>query len=137
LKLPTIRKLALATSVLTAVAMAPAYAQDVDEVETVTASEEEEVSVQDRVVVTGSRLRRDEFSSISPLQVVDAAEGRAIGILDIGDLVAQSPTITGVQFDGSTNAGSPTAAVEGVSLKAALARTISRCAVWARLQPSS
>jgi iron complex outermembrane receptor protein len=94
----------------------PATAQETeDETVSVTSADDDEVAVQDRVVVTGSRLRRDEFSSISPLQVVDAAEGRAIGILDIGDLVAQSPTITGVQFDGSTNAGSPTAAVEGVS----------------------
>ena len=115
MKVPTIRNIALASTVLTAVAFAPAQAQEVDEVETVASEAVEEAAVQERVVVTGSRLRRDEFSSISPLQVVDAAEGRAIGILDIGDLVAQSPTITGVQFDASTNAGSPTAAVEGVS----------------------
>lgn len=115
LKIRTFRNIALASTVLTAIATAPALAQEVDEVETIAVDAEDDVAVQERVVVTGSRLRRDEFSSISPLQVVDAAEGRAIGIIDIGDLVAQSPTITGVQFDASTNAGSPTAAVEGVS----------------------
>lgn len=116
MKLPAIRKLALASTVFTALAIVPAIAQETeDETVSVTSVDDDDVAVQERVVVTGSRLRRDEFSSISPLQVVDAAEGRAIGILDIGDLVAQSPTITGVQFDGSTNAGSPTAAVEGVS----------------------
>lgn len=69
----------------------------------------------DRIVVTGSRIRRDEFSSISPLQTLDADAGRNIGLFDIGELIQQSPTVTGVQFDGSVNAGSPTAAVEGVS----------------------
>ncbi|MCR9270731.1 MAG: TonB-dependent receptor [Hyphomonadaceae bacterium] len=117
MKIPVIRRLALASTVLTALAIAPVHAQDDPDadVATVSADAEDEVAVQERVIVTGSRLRRDEFSSISPLQVVDADEGRAIGIIDIGDLVAQSPTITGVQFDASTNAGSPTAAVEGVS----------------------
>ena len=66
-------------------------------------------------MVTGSRLRRDEYSSISPVQNVDASEARALGIFDIGDIISQSPSVTGIQFDGSVNAGSPTAAVEGVS----------------------
>lgn len=109
------RKLALASTMLTAITLTPAIAQEDDSVERVQSDQSDDVSVQERVVVTGSRLRRDEFSSIAPLQVVDADEGRAIGIIDVGDLVSQSPAITGVQFDASTNAGSPTAAVEGIS----------------------
>ncbi|MHA7859322.1 MAG: TonB-dependent receptor domain-containing protein [Henriciella sp.] len=110
-----LKKIALASTMLTATTYMTALAQGTDEVDRIQPADSDEVAVQERVVVTGSRLRRDEFSSIAPLQVVDADEGRAIGIIDVGDLVAQSPAITGVQFDASTNAGSPTAAVEGIS----------------------
>ena len=53
------------------------YAQDAVESETVvavesdTAQEESKVSVEE-VVVTGSRLKRSTFTSISPLQVITA-----------------------------------------------------------------
>ena len=106
----------LGTSLLSGVAfaMVPAtYAQDIEEIpdaDDVAADES-----RDTVVVTGSRIRRDEFSSISPLQTLDADAGRKIGLFDVTDLIQQSPSVTGIQFDGSVNAGSPTAAVEGVS----------------------
>ena len=115
MKTSKLKCIALASTALTAMTYMPALAQEADQVDRVQTDESEAVSVQERVVVTGSRLRRDEYSSIAPLQVVDADEGRAIGIIDVGELVAQSPAITGVQFDASTNAGAPGAAVEGVS----------------------
>ncbi|MEO0981377.1 MAG: TonB-dependent receptor [Pseudomonadota bacterium] len=115
MKYVTIRGLALSTTMMAAALGAPAYGQDADDVERVGETSTDAEMSMDRVMVTGSRIRRDEFSAVSPLQVVDAAEGRAIGLFEIGDLISQSPTVTGVQFDGSTNAGSPTAAVEGVS----------------------
>ena len=89
----------------------PAMAQD----QIPDSNNEESADTGDNIVVTGSRIRRDEFNSISPIQTIDANQGRAIGLFDLGNLIAQSPTVTGVQFDGSTNAGSPTAAVEGIS----------------------
>ncbi len=96
---------------LTVPAMTAAMAQD----EIPDAAEDAFEEDRDNIVVTGSRIRRDEFSSISPIQTIDANAGRSIGLFDLGSLIAQSPTVTGVQFDGSTNAGSPTAAVEGIS----------------------
>jgi iron complex outermembrane receptor protein len=68
----------------------------------------------ERIVVTGSRLRRNEFTAISPVQIIDAADGRNIGITDTTALISQNPVVTGAQLDGSINAGAPTAAVEGV-----------------------
>ncbi|MHA6286979.1 TonB-dependent receptor domain-containing protein [Maricaulis sp. CAU 1757] len=83
-----------------------------------------EPQTEDRIVVTGSRLRRDEFSAISPLQVIDADAGRQIGISDTTELIAQSPVVSGVQLDGSINSGSPTAAVEGVPVNGPGAATV-------------
>lgn len=97
--------LALASGAL--VTAAPAWAQD-DE-----AAVEQET--EDRVVVTGSRLRRDEYTSISPLQVIDAGEARMLGLVDAGSIIADAPVVSGEQLDGSVTAGSPTAAVEGIS----------------------
>lgn len=105
----------LCSSILTgAFALAAhAYAQDVEEVPD--AGEIAAGQSEDRIVVTGSRIRRDEFSSISPLQTLDADAGRAIGIFDAGALIQESPIISGPQFDNSIKAGGPTSAVEGVS----------------------
>lgn len=113
----SIRALAIAgvSSLAIAWPMTAVAQEEGDEVERVGGPEASEDLLQDRVVVTGSRLRRDEYSSISPVQSIDTEVSRAVGLFDIGEIIAQSPTVTGVQFDGSVNSGSPTAAVEGVS----------------------
>lgn len=78
----------------------------------------------DRIVVTGSRLRRDEFSAISPVQVISAEESRELGVTDATAMIAESPVVSGVQLDGSVNSGSPTAAVEGVPVNGPGASTV-------------
>ncbi len=85
---------------------APGIAQD-------TASDDERVT--EEIVVTGSKLRRDEFSSISPVQVIGGQDAVKIGIADVTQMIAESPVVFGTQLDGSVNAGSTTGAVEGVS----------------------
>ncbi len=74
---------------------------------------EEERQVEE-IVVTGSKLRRDEFSSISPVQVIGGQEAVKIGLVDTSQMIAESPVVFGTQLDGSVNSGSVTAAVEGV-----------------------
>lgn len=74
-------------------------------------SEQERV---EEITVTGSKIRRDEFSSISPVQVIGASEAVKIGTVDVTQMIAESPFVFGTQLDGSTNAGSTTGAVEGV-----------------------
>lgn len=115
----TYRSRLMAASVLAAAMTAPsALAQEAedDEVETTggASAAVAEAQTQDRITVTGSRLRRDEFTAISPVQIIDAADGRSIGITDTTALIAENPVVTGAQLDGSINSGSPTAAVEGV-----------------------
>lgn len=94
-------------------AAAPVYAQDnqpIDEtVETTTVADDVEVDEDDRdtIVVTGSRLRRSEFTSASPLQVIDGELARDLGLVDAADLLGQTTVVQGQQFTTgvSTSAG--------------------------------
>ncbi|MCQ8185314.1 TonB-dependent receptor plug domain-containing protein [Parvularcula maris] len=104
-------RLLAASTMLTAFATS-AMAQDAPIEITPQAEEAEERG--DEIVVTGSRLRRNEFNSISPVQVIDADTSRLSGLATASDFITQSPVVTGAQLDSSINAGSPTAAVEGV-----------------------
>lgn len=53
----------------------------------------------DEVVVTGSRLRRDTFSSVAPLQVITSEVSRNLGAVDPGTILQDSSTSAGIQFD--------------------------------------
>ncbi len=70
--------------------------------------------VLEEIITTGSKLRRDAFSSISPVQVIGAQDSIKVGTVDVTQMIAESPFVFGTQLDGSTNAGSTTGAVEGV-----------------------
>lgn len=61
--------------------------------------EEDDVSVQNKVVVTGSRIQRDTFSSIAPLQVIGADFSREAGLLDPADILQSSTAASGQQID--------------------------------------
>jgi len=79
---------------------APASAQDDDN--------KDEESVIQEIVVTGSRIARDEFSSPSPIQVIDVDAGRQIGVTSIAELLYRSPVANGVQFDSTLNTNAQT-----------------------------
>ena len=96
---------------------APAFSQD-DDTDDGSAPVEE-------ITVTGSKLRRDAFSSISPVQVIGGQESLKIGTVDAASMMAESPFVFGTQLDGSTNAGSTTGAVEGVSASGPGSATVS------------
>ena len=86
--------------------------------------EDEDEARQERVVVTGSRIARDEFSSASPLQVIDGEVARDLGLIDAADLLGQTTVVQGQQINTglSTSAGllsdsgpgSSTAALRGL-----------------------
>ncbi|KAA5804125.1 TonB-dependent receptor [Alkalicaulis satelles] len=62
-------------------------------------------AVQDRVVVTGSLLRRDEFTSSSPIQVITAEAATLEGLIDTAEIlqgasVAAGSTQINTQFGG-------------------------------------
>jgi len=51
----------------------------------------------EKIVVTGSRLRRDEFSSLSPLQVVDGEVAKDLGIVDAQSILSNTTVTSGQQ----------------------------------------
>jgi len=104
-------------ALIAGLAATPAFAQAVDTaVETIDEGQDDQpvVETDDQIVVTGSRLRRDAFSSASPVQVISGEESAQIGVVDTTQIISESTVVTGPQLDGSVNSGSPTAAVEGV-----------------------
>lgn len=96
----------------------PASSQDADDAVV-------DDGVIEEIVVTGSKLRRDEFSSISPVQVIGGQESIRIGTIDVTQMIAESPFVFGTQLDGSTNSGSTTGAVEGVPASGPGSSTVS------------
>ena len=60
--------------------------------------EEEEL---EEIIVTGSRLRRDAFTSASPIQIIDGSLSREIGLLDTAALLQSSNQATGQQVDST------------------------------------
>jgi iron complex outermembrane receptor protein len=96
----------------------PAYSQEDD------SAAERRDTVVEEIVVTGSKLRRDEFSSISPVQVIGGRDSVTIGVVDITQMIAESPFVFGTQLDGSTNSAAPTSAIEGVPASGPGAATV-------------
>ncbi len=76
---------------------------DEEDSDEVTESDE----VIEEIVTTGSRIARDTFSSISPLQVIDGETSRDLGLVDTADLLRQTTVVQGQQITTgiSTSAG--------------------------------
>ena len=53
----------------------------------------------EEVIVTGSRLKRDTYSSVAPLQIINAEVKREVGLIDAGEIIQQSTASQGVQVD--------------------------------------
>lgn len=54
---------------------------------------------QEKVVITGSRIARDTFTSTAPLQVITSETIREAGLIDVGEIVKTSSVVTGSQLD--------------------------------------
>ena len=61
----------------------------------------------EEITVTGSRIKRDVFSSTTPIQVLSTEAAQRIGIISISELLQKSTAASGQQIDGSvsSNAG--------------------------------
>lgn len=64
------------------------------------AAEDETV---EEVVVTGSRIRRDSFTSAAPMQTMDVEAARQIGVMSISELLQRSTIANGQQINGEIN----------------------------------
>lgn len=74
-----------------------------EEVDTEQVAEEEAADAPaqaiEEIVVTGSRLRRDTFSSVSPLQIITSEVSREAGLIDAADILQGSTAASGQQID--------------------------------------
>ena len=81
-----LRSTVIAGFAATGLAMSPAFAQD---------DTDENTDEQDVVVVTGSRIARDEFSSSSPVQVITREEATIAGLTGLDDILQDSTIAMG------------------------------------------
>ena len=63
------------------------------------AAVDSEFSSVDEIVVTGSRLKRSTYSSISPLQIITADISREAGLVNAADILQTSTSAQGQQID--------------------------------------
>ncbi len=87
----------LQTSAILAISVATAYAQDnEDEVDLVPEGQvAEDADTGDVITVTGSRIKRDNFSSDSPIDVLVTEDAVLEGISDVGSLIQSSTVASG------------------------------------------
>ena len=107
----SMKALAFSASALAFVIAGPAYAQDQgedgqeeEEEEQVDVSEDGEESSsqpQQGITVTGSRIVRDTYSSISPLQVISGVQQREVGAFDPSQILQRSTAAAGQQIDAT------------------------------------
>ena len=69
----------------------------------------------DEIVVTGSRIARDEFSSSAPLSVFDQQALINSGLVSVDEFLKEVPAFTGFQHGVSTNSGNT--GLKAVSLR--------------------
>ena len=53
----------------------------------------------EEVIVTGSRLKRDTYTSISPLQIISGQVSREVGQIDAASILQESTVAAGSQTD--------------------------------------
>ncbi len=65
---------------------------------------DDSVDMVEEVVVTGSRIRRDEYTSASPIQIIDGSKSRELGLIDTASLLQSATQATGYQVDNTFTA---------------------------------
>ena len=104
-------KLLMGSAAMVITLSGPIYAQETtantsvegtaDDAETIAEPAAEADAVQEKIVVTGSRIRRDTFSSIAPLQIISGQVSREVGLIDPADILQESTAASGIQIDDS------------------------------------
>jgi len=88
-------KYALLAGVSSSMLSMPVFAEE--------AAAEKEV---ERISVTGSRLKKAEFSNASPIHVISAEDAMKAGVRTVAELLQNTSMANGQQFDGSYNSNS-------------------------------
>ncbi|MCF6275519.1 MAG: TonB-dependent receptor plug domain-containing protein, partial [Robiginitomaculum sp.] len=79
------------------------YAQETTDDVIELVDEEAEENKKDNIIVTGSRIKRDTFSSIAPLQIITAESSIKAGLIDPAQILQQSESAAGTQIDATFN----------------------------------
>ena len=74
----------------------PVLAQEADEADEGVEAVDEDTEV---VIVTGSRLKRNTYTSVSPLQIITAEVSREAGLIDAAEILQESTASAGQQID--------------------------------------
>lgn len=106
----SIKALAFSASAIAFAVAGPVYAQDAADAEE-PQEEEEQVEVTTdatgtpapagNITVTGSRIVRDTYSSISPLQIISTENQQAVGAFDPSQILQRSEAAAGQQIDAT------------------------------------
>jgi iron complex outermembrane receptor protein len=72
--------------------------------------------VVEEIIVTGSHIRKDTFSSSSPISVLDSAVIEGVGATSVGDLIARVPSVVAQNDGSSENVNKPS--TSGISTTA-------------------
>ena len=103
---------------------APTDVIELDEEETF---EEESFEDSNEIVVTGSRLKRNEFTSASPLKILNVEESLAAGVVDTASIIQRTSIAGGTQFDNTftgqvtdSGPGSATVSLRGLDAERTL-----------------
>ena len=84
----------------------PVAAQEADDEEEQAEEEQAQAASTaqiEEVIVTGSRLRRNTYTSVSPLQIISAEVKREAGLVDAGEIIQESTASAGQQIDLTFN----------------------------------
>lgn len=85
--------MSIASALVASGITAPVYAQDVSN------------ATIEEVVVTGSRIRRPDIDSASPVTVLDRSDIVLTGLTDVGDILQSMPSMSGSPIGTTTNNG--------------------------------
>ena len=69
------------------------------------AEEEEEAADESKITITGSRIKRTDIETASPVTVIGRAEMELTGLTDVGDLLQSIPSMSGSPIGTTTNNG--------------------------------
>ncbi|MCF6226744.1 MAG: TonB-dependent receptor [Xanthomonadales bacterium] len=87
-----------------ALALVPnVFAQDAEDVANEVTEDAEDAL--EEVIVTGSRIRRANIDSASPVTVIDRADMEITGLTDVGNLLQSIPSMSGSPIGTTTNNG--------------------------------
>ncbi|MCH2055531.1 MAG: TonB-dependent receptor [Thalassotalea sp.] len=71
----------------------------------------------EKIIVTGSHIRKGDFESASPIKVMDSQDIEGVGAVNIGDLLAKVPSIVGDTTSASSNISGQDSGLNTVALR--------------------